>query len=144
MKKLLAVAIVFSAGIAAHAQCNKTITWTGSKTEYLDVNETVQKTQNAPIAIQTTNSHITVNFTTDDGRSDIIEGEIKNITCNWNDAFKNGKTSFKSVLTKSNGETKEATISIEAKEGKISIIVELENMNGMKMRIPVDSYKEQV
>lgn len=143
MKKLFAIVIVFTMGLAIHAQCDKTITWVGSRTEYLDASGAVQNTLNSPITIQTSKSHITVTFTTNDGRSDIIEGDIKNLICNWNKAFKDGKISFKSLLAKSNGETKDAMIFIEAKDSKIFIVVEMENMNGMKMRIPVESYKER-
>jgi hypothetical protein len=142
MKKiLLSVSFFVLLTVAVQAQCGKSITWSSSKTEYLDASGALQRIENSPVTILTTPNHITVTFKTGDGQSDVIEGDLENLQCNWKEAFKSGKTSFKSLLAKSNGETKNATISIEGTEGKLTIIVELENMKGMKMRIPVDGYK---
>jgi hypothetical protein len=141
MKKLLTIGALFIIAAEAHAQCNQTITWTGSKTEYLDSGGAVQDVKTDPIEIRTTADHITVTVTETNEGPEIIEGDMKNIVCTWADPFKNGKTSFSSVLTKSNGETKNADITIEAKNGKIMILVAVANTNGMKMRIPVDSYQ---
>ena len=44
-------------------------------------------------------------------------------------------------MAKSNGETRNTTITIEAKDGKIDIIVEIENTGGKKMRLLIDNYK---
>jgi hypothetical protein len=143
MKKLLLAAVVLLANAAVYAQCNKTITWTGSKTEYLDGKGVVQKTDVAPVTVQTTTNHITITVKPVNSEPDVIEGDIQALACSWNEAFKNGKTSFKSVLAKSNGETKDASVSIEAKDGKITLFLELENSNGLKLRVPIDNYKEQ-
>lgn len=142
MKKIAAIVIIMAISICVHAQCNKTVNWVGSKTEYLDSSEVIQNTQNAPIMVQTTINHITVTFKTNDGQSDVIEGDITDLNCNWDEPFKNGKTNFKSVMAKSNGETRDAIVYIEGKDGKITITIKLENMNGLQMRIPVDSYSE--
>jgi hypothetical protein len=143
MKKLLAIGILFIIASAAHAQCNQTVTWTASKTEYVDASGAVQNVKTDALVIKTTADHITVTVTTNNDDSEIIEGDVKNLVCAWTDAFKNGKTSFTSVLAKANGETKNADITIEGKNEKIMFLVEMANMNGVKMRIPVDGYKEQ-
>jgi hypothetical protein len=137
MKKFIGIATIMAMSIHGHSQCNESVTWTSSKTEYLDSNEVLQNTQIAPITIQTTNNHIKVTT-----QSDVIEGDITDLSCNWNDPFKEGITSFKSVLAKSNGETRNATVYIKGNDGKIAIIVKLENMNGLQLRIPVDNYNE--
>jgi len=124
-----------------HAQCGKSITWSSVRTEYLDTSGAIQRTDNLPVTILTTPTRVTLSIKTTDSQSDIIEGDLENLQCNWKEAFKNGKTSFKSSLTKSNGEKKYATITIEGTEGKLAITVALENMNGTKMRILVASYK---
>jgi len=46
------------------------------------------------------------------------------------------------LMEKSNGETREVSITIEAKDGKIAVIVEVERMQGKKMRILIDRYQE--
>ena len=46
-------------------------------------------------------------------------------------------------MTKSNGEARQVRFTIEATDGKIVIIVEVERMEGKKMRLLVDNYKEE-
>ena len=77
-----------------------------------------------------------------DKEDDALKGDIKDLVCDWKEAFKNGKTSFKSQLLEPSGDAKDAIVTIEGKDGKLTILVELVNMEGKKLRIYVDSYKE--
>lgn len=140
MKKfLVSVFILLIIGTAANAQCQKKVTWTSEKTEFLDASGKVQDVKTQPTKIETTHHHITV--TTDD---DVLEGDIKQLTCEWREPFKNGKSSFNSLMAKSNGETRNVSITIEGKDGKIDITVEVEKMDGRKMRLLVDNYKQEI
>ena len=141
MKKTLLATLVVLGSIAGYAQCGKNIIWTSSKTEYLDSNGQVEDVKSLATIIQTTPGHITV--TVNEGGGDIIQGEIKNLSCDWKEAYRNGRTHFESLMTKSNGEARQVRFTIEAMDGKIVIIVEVERMEGKKMRLLVDNYKEE-
>lgn len=142
MKKLFFLFSIASfTGLIAKAQCDHAVTWTSTKTDYLDSNGTVKNTVTLPTTIQTTSQHITVTVSSGQGDGEVIEGDIKDLKCSWKQAYKDGKESFTSVMAKSNGETKNTTITIEAKDGKIDIIVEIENTGGKKMRLLIDNYK---
>jgi hypothetical protein len=142
MKKLFFLfSISLFTGIIAKAQCDRTVTWTSTKTDYLDSNGTVKNTVTLPTTVQTTSKHITVTVSSGQGDGEVIQGDIKDVKCSWKQAYKDGKESFTSVLAKSNGETRNAIITIEAKDGKIDIIVEVENTGGRKMRLLIDNYK---
>ncbi|HET9824545.1 MAG TPA: hypothetical protein VFP87_04390 [Chitinophagaceae bacterium] len=140
MKKSLVFALILAtSAIAANGQCQKKVTWTSEKTEFLDASGKVEDVKSLPTKIETTPGHITVTM-----NDDVIEGDIKEVTCAWKEAYKNGATSFKSLMAKSNGETRNATVTIEGKDGKIDILVEVENAEGKKMRLLVDNYKEEI
>ena len=84
MKKLFFLFLIsLFTGIIATAQCDKTVTWTSTKTDYLDSNGTVKNTVTLPTTIQTTSKHITVTVNSGQGDADVIEGDIKDIQCSW-------------------------------------------------------------
>ena len=138
-KNLLAIGTIVLSTML-HAQCGKNVTWMSSKTEYLDSSGQVEDAKAMATSLQTTANHITV--TVEEGGGDILQGDIRDLTCEWKEAYKNGRSHFSALMAKSNGETREATFTIEAKDGKIVIIVEVERMQGRKMRILIDNYKE--
>lgn len=140
MKRFLVTALIVAIiTTAAEGQCQKKVTWTSEKTEFLDASGKVQDVKTQPTKIETTLSHIKV--TTED---DVFEGDIKALTCQWKESFKNGRTSFTSLMAKSNGESRNVSITIEGKDGKIDIIVEVEKMDGKMMRMLVDNYTEEI
>ena len=141
MKEVLVFGFMLIAAVAANGQCQKKITWKSQKTEFLDASGKVQDIKDQPTKIETTPAHITVT-TEQDG--EVIEGDIKDLACDWTQPFKNGKTTFSSLMAKSNGETREVTITIEGRDGKINITVEIEKMQGKKMRMLIDDYKEEI
>jgi hypothetical protein len=131
--------LVFAYGV--RAQCGKSISWTAPKTIYINGTGAIQNIQEGEVAIETSDKHITITFKTDGGGTDIVEGELDSLICAWKDPFINGTTSFKSVMAKSNGETKNTTVTIIGKEGKITMTIALENANGMKIQMPISGYK---
>ena len=140
MKKFLVMALIGSMiGIATNGQCQRKVIWTSERTEFLDASGKVQDVRTQPTKIETTPGHVTV--TTED---DVFEGDIKGLTCEWKVPFKNGRTSFSTLMAKSNGESRNVSITIEGKDGKIDIIVEVDKMDGKKMRILVDNYTEEI
>lgn len=142
MKKLfVSIGMLMIAGIAANGQCHKKIIWASDKTEYLDSTGKIQDVKTQPTVVEITPAHITVTL---EEEHEVIQGEIKDLTCEWKDPFKNGKTSFKSLMAKSNGETKNVKIAIEGKEGRINIVFEVEQMDGRKMRLLVKSFREEI
>jgi hypothetical protein len=131
--------LIFSA--SGNAQCSKKVIWTAAKAEFLDSTGNITKTMDEKIEI--TNSKTEIKLMHSDKEEDALSGTIKDFSCNWKDAFKNGKTIIKTDLTQNNGDTRTSVITIEAKNGKITIVVEMNSPDGpLKIRVPVDSYKE--
>ena len=131
-------------GLAGIAQCDKKITWTASKGEFVDVNGKIEETMNEKIVIEMDKKQIVLKH--NDKEDDALTGEIKELTCEWKVPYKNGKMSFKSQLTEPNGDIKNAIVTIEGTDGKILITVDVADPSGSgenkKIKIYVDSYKE--
>ncbi|WP_121355830.1 hypothetical protein [Flavisolibacter nicotianae] len=141
MKKLLATSgILFLLAFSSQAQCEKSLTLTSAKTEFIDSEGKVADVKDLPTTVELTPRHIIVRLK--QGDDDIIEGDVKNLKCNWKEAYKSGQVTFGSLLAKTNGETREATFVLEAKDGKLFLTVAMEKMSDRKMRLQIDSYKE--
>lgn len=141
MKKLLATSgLLILLALSSQAQCEKNLTLTSAKTEFIDSAGKVADVKDMPTTVELTPHHIIVRL--EQGDDGIIEGDIKNLKCNWKELYKSGQATFGSLLAKANGETREATFVLEAKDGKLYLTVAMERMNDRKMRLQIDRYKE--
>src|SRR5690242_5268437 len=126
MKKIaLLVSVLMATAFIAKAQCDNTIKWTCSKQEFLDTAGNFLKEQGEAVEVTTTPKKISVlRHGSDEDQT--LEGDITDYSCSWKDK-QNGKTVFKSLLVDSK-ENKErhATITIEAVNGKTTILLRAE------------------
>jgi len=142
-KTLFFLAITTLVSSCLFAQCDKKVTWTASKGEFLDEAGNLQDTKDVKVFIQTSRQEIIIVHSDDE--SDTLRGKVKEITCDWKEPFKNGKITLKTDLTERSGEYANSIITIEAKDTHITILLHIEQPDGRKMqiRIPIDSYKEE-
>jgi hypothetical protein len=144
MKKLFfLIGVITLSGANLFAQCEKKVTWTASKGEFLDEAGNLQDTKDVKVFIQTSKQEIILIHSDDE--SDTLKGKIREITCDWKEPFKNGKITLKADLTERSGDYANSVITIEAKDSHITILLHIEQPDGRKMqiRIPIDSYKEE-
>lgn len=136
-KIIIALAIMLLAALQGISQCDKKIKWHATKADLLDAKGVVLDSKQATIIVETDSQKITVSFkeSTEDG----LDGTIKEKVCDWKDAFKNGKTVYHTNVN-IDGKTSNAIFTLEAKEGKIAILVDIEIMEGRKFLIYIDTY----
>ncbi len=140
MKKIvIALGLMLLAGLHGISQCDKKIKWHATKADMLDAKGVLLDTKLASIIVETDSQKITVSFkeSTEDG----LDGTIKEKTCEWEDAFKNGKSVYHTNVN-IDGKTSNAIFTLEAKEGKVTILVDIEIMEGRKFLIYIDTYEE--
>ena|SRR5476651_2090113 len=141
MKTLFLSLFLLIAGTAiSFAQCGKKFTITTSKTEHLDSNGNITRTddEKAVVVIGKTDINISVN---DDHK---MTGTLKADDCNWPVAYKEGKTTIKAVITNPNGEEKNVTITITGKDGKVTLLFEIEGEPDDRIRVAADKFEETV
>jgi hypothetical protein len=142
MKKIILLVLVFvTVNKWSNAQCNKKILWTSTKEEFLDANGQVTHTDEDSVTLEVSDSDITINH--NNIPQDELKGTIKEINCNWSEPFKTGKTTFKSDLTEVSGDEHNGNFTIEGKDGQISVLMELTDKGGMKIKLYVNRYEEK-
>jgi hypothetical protein len=132
---ILALLLTVASG-TAFAQCDKTATLTASTTNYLNDKSAIERTKDEE-SIVTLNKK-EVNITTDGGH--LITGAVKTYTCNWTIPFKTGKTVITTLLT-DGGRDMNGTITIEGKDGKITLTFEAVEMPGKKIQLLADKFE---
>lgn len=139
MKKFLAFfAVLAAAGTVSYAQCDKKVILTSTKTEYLSADSTMQRSVDENSEVVFDKNSIVVKPGNEDHT---MTGTINSYTCNWTTPYKEGKLVLKTAFTDGN-ETKNVTITIAAKAGKINFTAVVEGEDKI-IRLVVDKFEEK-
>jgi hypothetical protein len=138
MKAILVSFILFATSLQAISQCNKKVTWYAAKGDMLDANGGVLDSKHDSIFLETDPQKITLRFKSDQNQ---LEGTVKEKTCDWKEPFKNGKTVYHTTVTL-DGSLSNAIFTVEGRDGKISLLLEIEAREGRKFLIYIDRYEE--
>ena len=137
MKKISSLAsLLLLCHALSFSQCDKNVVINSSKTEYLGVDSVVQRTVEENTVIDITRPDITI--TPGDKKMTAV---IKSETCNWKTPFKEGATILKATFM-DDGKEINATITIEGKDGKLTLWVQSEEMPTI-IRVPIDKFEEK-
>ncbi len=139
MKKMIFSLLLCSAtGIASYAQCNGKVTFNASKTDYLDAKGTVQQSKTENTLVNFDNQDVTILC-----NGEQITGSVVTSSCDWKKKFVEGKTILKANINGKNGDSKNATLTMEGKDGIVSLLVEVDDMPSRKYLLPVDDFGNQ-
>ena len=141
MKKSFLSFLVLCVGIISYAQCDKKLVLHSSKTEYLDSTKTVMRAVDEVTVIEVTNAELII---TPGGVDNRMSGPVKSTSCNWKIPFKEGKTVIKASLTDPSGDSKNVTITIEGKAGKMTLLAELDDEPNKKIKVAIDKFEEKI
>lgn len=136
MKQFIISAVLVMATISADAQCDKDVVLTSSATEYLDESGIVQKTVDEKTTIRITKTSITIS----PGNDRTMKGAIDKYTCSWKTPFKDGVTSFLTVI-QDGDKAVDAKIKIEGKEGKVAFTATFEENGSKTIRVWADKFE---
>ena len=141
MKSIIVTLLLLAAGSTiCKAQCDQKLSATSSKTTHLDASGAVKNSDDEKTAISFDKSNITV--TVDhDGNNEKMTGTVKNYACDWKIPFKEGKTSMNITLTNDNGESRDFSVIIEGKDGKVTLMAESPQEPDNKIRLDIDKFE---
>ena len=144
MKKIAFVlAVLMAFNISLFAQCDKKISWSAQKADFMDEAGNIQDTKNVKVMVYTNKKEVMILH--GDDVMDTLRGFVKEMTCDWKQPYKNGRMIMKADMSEKNGESLNGSVTIEAIESKITIWLRVESPDGKKMviKIPVDNYIEE-
>jgi hypothetical protein len=141
MKNILFVILaLLLAGKGAIAQCDKKMIAHSEKQEMLNEQGEMVDGKDDILDFEFTKEKITINR---QGADQPMIATIKETTCEWKDAFKNGKSFFKVEYLYPNGQSGNGSFEVEGKEGKILLYVIMDRMPGRKIRVITTKFEEQ-
>jgi len=142
MKKMLLSFTVFLLAVTASmAQCDKKVVYTSDKQEMISPEGEVVNNKTDALTIEFTKESITINVGDKVGA---MTATIQETTCQWKEIYKEGKAIYKVEFQKpESGETTTGSMTVEAKEGKLQILVEMARLEGKKVRVLVNKYEEK-
>jgi hypothetical protein len=140
MKKMIFILLVLVCSTTVFAQCDKILVLTSSKTDFLDASGTLKKSEDENTVIEIAKTEMTI---TPGGEENKMSGPVKSVVCNWKTAFKEGKTIIKAILTDRSGDAKDVTITIEGKDGKVTLLAEVDEMPDHKIKVTLDKFEEK-
>lgn len=138
MKTIFFAFIICVASLQATSQCDKKVNWYGTKGEMYDQNGGLLDTKLDSIFLETDPQKITLRFKSD---NKALEGTVKEKICDWKEPFKNGKTVYHTTVI-IDGESSNASFTVEAKDAKAILWVDIEIRSGRKFKIYLDKYEE--
>ena len=142
MKKIISCFVVLIIAVTiTYAQCSKKSILTSSQTEYFDASGTPKKTVDEKSSVEFDSTGLTIITANGDHT---MKGTIKMDSCSWKTPFKEGKLSFKSTITRNGGDPMETTITIEGKNGVVTLYFESPQSPDTKIRIVADKFEEKI
>lgn len=139
---ILITLFLLAAGSAmSFAQCDKKVTLVSNKTEHLDAKGNLKHAEDEKTTIEFNKSDISVSISKDNG-DEKMTGKVNSNICNWQVPFKNGKTLLKITLTNEGGESRDFAVTIEGKDGKITLWAESNEEPDDKIQLPIDKFEE--
>ena len=139
MKIILAFVMLVATGLQAKSQCDKKVVWHASKVDMIDTKGNLLQNKEGMILFETDPQKLSLSFkeSTEEG----LEGMVKAKSCEWKEPFRNGKSNYNTTVT-IDGRSSNAIFTLEAKESKIVLTVEIEIMEGRKFQVYIDNYEE--
>lgn len=141
MKKLLFLPILFlSVQFQSFAQCSEEVILSASKTEYLNGSGVLQRTVDESSTIELSKTKVVIK----PGNADqVMTGTITSDTCNWKTPYTEGLTVIHATFEEPSGEPRHVTLKLEGVSGKVTFLMEIQEMPDKKIRVSIDKFAKK-
>jgi len=133
---IIGLAILLALVTAVFGQCGKTVVLTSSKTDHLDATGKLTQSIDEKVIIEISKATIDISV---DGQQKMT-GKITSNTCDWKVPFKKGKSVINAMMTNREGD-RQATMTIEGKDGKIYLHFMMPAKPGDQVSIVADKFE---
>ncbi|MBL0155171.1 MAG: hypothetical protein IPP93_17510 [Chitinophagaceae bacterium] len=137
-QKLVFLLIFIVTGTCCYGQCENKIILSAKGAEILDEQNEVRIKDTLRATTIKYDSKV---FEVISGHT-ILFGTIDSIYCNWKLPFKEGNTYIKGTLNYENGDQWVTKLTINGKDGKLTLLVDMEHPEASIMRFVLDRFEE--
>lgn len=138
-QKIVFLLISTIIGTCCYSQCAKKNRLSATGTEILNEKGEVKMKDTQRVTIIIFDSKT---FEIKSGDNNTLYGTIDSIYCNWKVAFKEGITDIRGILNYENGDRWVTKMTIAGKDGKLTLLVDIEHPEANKMRFMLDTFEE--
>jgi len=143
MRSILMTCLLLAAGSTiAMAQCDKKVSLASSKTQHWDPKGTLKHADDEKVTIEFSKSDVSVSID-HDGNQKKLSGKVKSDTCDWKIPFKEGRTKLHVTLSNDEGESRDYTLTLIGKDGKLSFIAESPDEPDDIIKLDIDKFEEK-
>ncbi len=137
----ITVILLVASGTLCMAQCDQKVSFTSGITTHLDANGGVKNTVAEQTTLTFDKIDLVVAISRD--RADMkLTGKVKSYVCDWKVPFKEGKTTLTGSLVNDNGESRDYTITIEGKDGKIQLLAVSPDEPDDQIKLEADKFQQ--
>jgi len=138
---IIALLLLLAGSTVCLAQCDKKLSLVTSKTEHLDGSNNLERAVDEQTVIEIIDKKISVNI--ENGKQ-TLTGTIKSNTCDWKTPFKEGKSVISTTISdEDGGGEKDYVLTIEGKDGKVTLTAESVQDPDRKLRFVLDKFEEK-
>jgi len=138
---IIALLLLLAGSTVCLAQCDKRLSLVTSKTEHLDGSNNLERAVDEQTVIEIIDKKISVNI--ENGKQ-TLTGTIKSNTCDWKTPFKEGKSVISTTISdEDGGGEKDYRLTIEGKDGKVTLTAESVQDPDRKLRFVLDKFEEK-
>lgn len=134
-KAALAFALILASTTISFAQCEKPVRLVSSLTKHFNDKGELERSTEEQTVITISNTELTIA-----PGDHVLSGAVSDYTCNWTVPFKEGKTTLKSFVSDGNNDL-HVSITIEGKDGKVTLTFLAEEEPGKKIQIVADKFE---
>ena len=138
----IALFLLVAGSSMSFAQCDKKVRLTSSKTQHFDTSGALKHADDEKTVVEFNKSDITVSITKDNG-DEKLSGTVKSNVCSWTVPFKEGKTTLNITLSNNGGESRDYTVTIEGKDGKVALWAESKDEPDDKIKLDIEKFEEK-
>jgi len=141
MKNLLfLLVLLLFVQLCGFAQCSEEVILSASKTEYLNGSGVLQRTVDESSTIEISKTRVVIK----PGNADqVMSGAITSDTCNWKSPYTEGLTVIHALFDDSSAEPRHVTLKLEGASGKITLLMEIQEMPDRKIRVNIDKFAKK-
>lgn len=137
-QKILFLFITIAIGISCYSQCDKKNILSSTGAEILDEQNKVKIKDTLRLTTIKYDSK-TIEIITE---NNTLYGTIDSIYCNWKIPFKEGNTYIRGTLNYENGDRWVTKMTINGKDGKLTLQVDIEHPEANRMLFVLDKFEE--